>query len=136
MLTRADFVAFYPQFSAFSPEGVLEAFLLQANARFTDFLEDEQEAQRLYLAHKLTLYARTALPAGAVPSMALLASTGETQQTIAEKRVGEVSVKYATTGGSGEASRASSSFADLPETTYGLQLLSLIRLHARGRYVP
>jgi len=27
-------------------------------------------------------------------------------------------------------------FADLKETAFGLQLLSLIRMHARPRYVP
>ena len=137
-LTREAFLAFYPQFGAFSPSGVPDAFLAQANARFGDFGADQEEARRLYVAHKLTLYARTALPEGTEASMALLVSSGETRQTVAEKRVGEVSIKYATSSGSQTAAggTASTGFADLPQTAYGLQLLSLIRMHRQTAYVP
>ena len=136
MLTREDFLAFYPQFSAFEPTLVLDTYLTQANARFSSFGEDTAEARRLYVAHKLTLYAKSALPEGISSSMAAIASSGEKQQQIASKKVGEVAVTYAASSSSASASIGSTSQADLPETAYGLQLLSLIRLHAFGMYVP
>ena len=127
-MTLADFTAFYPQFTGFTPTIVLETYVAQANDRFSDFGEDTEEARRLYVAHKLTLYAQTALPAGSATSLADLASAGEKRQQVSSKKVGEVSVSYSTTLSSSSAS-ASSTLADLSETTYGLQLLSLIRLH-------
>ena len=130
-LTRAEFLAFYPQFAGVTPQIVMDAYLAQANARFSDFEEDADEARRLYVAHKLTLYAQTVLPEGQSSSMSALASSGEKQSRIASKKVGEVAVTYAASS----SSSASSAFADLPETTYGLQLLSLLRLHSFAKYV-
>ena len=130
-MTRSDFLTFYPQFVGFMPQIVMDAYLAQANARFSDFEEDADEARRLYVAHKLTLYAQTALPEGQAASMPALVTAGEKQSRIASKKVGEVAVTYAASSSS-----ASSAFADLPETTYGLQLLSLLRLHSFAKYVP
>ena len=48
------------------------------------------------------------------------------------KKVEEVSVTYATGASS---SSASSDLADLTETSFGLQLLSLLRLYSVTRYV-
>ena len=45
MLSRSDFLAFYPQFSSFTPGIVLDEFLTQANARFSDFDEDTAEVK-------------------------------------------------------------------------------------------
>ena len=132
-MTVADFLAFYPQFTGFQPEGMLTAFAELANARFDAFGADAEDARRLYTAHRLTLYARTALPEGAEPSLALLAAAGEKRE-IASKKVGEVAVTYATSSSS--AGGRSASWADLPQTDYGLQLLSLLRLHAGSVYVP
>ncbi len=56
-LTSEAFLAFYPQFSIFAEGVVLPEYLRQANARFSDFGPDTEEARRLYTAHKLTLYA-------------------------------------------------------------------------------
>ncbi len=84
------------------------------------------------MAHKLTLYAGTALPEGASPAKAQLAAAGQGQQRIASKKAGEVSVAYAT----GASPAVYTGFADLKETSFGLQLLSLVRLYARGAYVP
>ena len=131
-LTREAFLAFYPQFSAFTPELVLDEYLRLANARFEDFLDDADEARRLYTAHRLTLYAQTVPPEGMTPTMAVIASSGEKQQRVASKKVGEVAVSYAASS----SSSADTALADLTETTYGLQLLSLIRIHSFGRYVP
>ncbi len=131
-LTREDFLAFYPQFTAFMPSIVLDEYLRLANARFEDFPDDAEEARRLYTAHKLTLYAQTVPPEGMTPSMAILASSGEKQQRVASKKVGEVAVSFATSS----SSSVDAALADLTETTYGLQLLSLIRMHSFGRYVP
>ena len=135
-MTQSDFIAFYPQFAGFTPAVVLTEYIRQANARFGFFEEsDAEEARRLFTAHRLTLYARVALPDGTTPSKAAIASAGQAQQKLASKKVGEVSVTYAT-GTSSSSVSASSDLADLTETSFGLQLLSLLRLYGMIRYVP
>ena len=135
-MTQSEFTSFYPQFAGFTPAIVLSTYIAQANARFSSFTpEDAEEARRLYVAHRLTLYARVALPEGTTPSKAAIAAAGQAQQKIAGKKVGEVSVTYAT-GASSSSVSASSDLADLTETYFGLQLLSLLRLYAMSRYVP
>ena len=133
-MTQSEFTAFYPQFAGFTPAIVLSTYIAQANARFGMFSqEDAEEARRLYAAHRLTLYARMALPEGTPPSAASIATAGQAYQRIAGKKVGEVSVTYATGASS---SSASSDLADLTETSFGLQLLSLLRLYSMTRYIP
>ena len=135
-MTQVEFTAFYPQFAGFTPAIVLSTYIAQANARFGALQpEDAEEARRLYAAHRLTMYARVALPDGATPSKAAIAAAGQAQQKIASKKVGEVSVTYAT-GASSSSVSASSDLADLTETSFGLQLLSLLRLYSMTRYVP
>ena len=135
-MTVAEFTAFYPQFAGFTPAVVLSEYIRQANARFASFTEeDAEEARRLYTAHKLTLYAGHALPEGVTPTKAQIAAAGQAQQRIASKKVGEVSVTYAA-GASSSSVSASSDLADLTETSFGLQLLGLIRLYGRSVYVP
>ena len=69
-MTQSDFTSFYPQFAGFTPAVVLTEYIRQANARFSSFTEeDAEEARRLYAAHKLTLYARVALPDGPASSI-------------------------------------------------------------------
>ena len=134
-MTQSEFTAFYPQFAGFTPAVVLTTYIGQANARFSAFsAEDAEEARRLYTAHKLTLYARVALPDGVTPNKSAIAAAGQSQQKIASKKVGEVSVTYET--GASSFSSASSDLADLTETGFGLQLLSLLRLYSFTRYVP
>ena len=112
----------------------MTTYVAQANARFGTFQPDDaEEARRLYTAHRLTLYARMALPEGTPPSAASIATAGRAYQRIAGKKVGEVSVTYAAGASS---SSASSDLADLTETSFGLQLLSLLRLYSMTRYVP
>ena len=130
-MTREEFVAFYPQFASFEPEIVLNEYISLANGRFSDFGTDTEEARRLYTAHRLTLYAKTAVPEGSASSLSVLASAGSAQQKLSSKKVGEVSVSF-----SSETSSANTSMADLTETTFGLQLLTLIRLHSMPVYVP
>ena len=135
-MTQVEFTAFYPQFVGFTPAFVLSTYIAQANERFTAFSEsDAEEARRLYVAHKLTLYARMALPDGATPTKAQIAAAGQSQQRIASKKVGEVSVTYAT-GASSSSASVSTDLADLTETDFGLQLLGLIKLYGRSVYVP
>ena len=135
MMTEADFLAFYPQFSSFSQGVVLPEYLRQANARFSDFGEDTEEARRLYVAHKLTLYSASALPEGVMPAPAVIATAGRgAMQEVASKKVGEVSISYDTS--SSVAGSVSTGLNDLKETVYGLQLLSLIQLYGFGRYIP
>ncbi len=72
-MTQSDFTAFYPQFTGFTPAVVLTTYVAQANARFGAFApEDAEEARRLYTAHRLTLYARVALPENTTPSKAAI----------------------------------------------------------------
>ena len=66
--------------------------------------------------------------------MAQIAAAGEPRQRIASKKAGEVAVTYAS--GASSAVPVSTDLADLPETSYGLQLLSLIRLYRKSVYVP
>ena len=135
-MTQAEFTAFYPQFTGFTPAIVLSTYIAQANARFSSFTpEDAEEARRLFTAHRLTLYARVALPDGTTPSKAAIAAAGQAQQKISSKKVGEVSVTYAT-GASSSSASADTDLSDLTETSFGLQLLSLLRLYSMTRYVP
>ena len=135
-INQSEFIAFYPQFAGFTPAIVMTAYIAQANARFSSFIpEDAEEARRLYTAHRLTMYARVALPDGTTPSKAAIAAAGQAQQKIASKKAGEVSVTYAT-GASSASVSASSDLADLTETSFGLQLLSLLRLYSRSVYMP
>ena len=134
-MTEAEFTAFYPQFAGFTPAIVLSAYVAQANERFSSFAPlDAEEARRLYAAHRLTMYARVALPENAAPSREAIAAAGRAQQRIASKKVGEVSISYAS--GDSAASSVSTNLSDLTETAFGLQLLSLLRLYSRSVYVP
>lgn len=134
-MTETEFISYYPQFAGFTPAFVLSSCIAQANARFSAFTaEDAEEARRLYAAHKLTLYARTALPDEIVATKEQIAMAGQPPQRITGKKAGEVSVTYAA-GASSASSAASTALADLPETTFGLQLLSLIRLYSRSVYI-
>ena len=134
-MTPEEFTAFYPQFAGFTPGIVLAEYIRQANARFTAFTaEDAEEARRLYTAHKLTMYAGTALPDEVAYSRAAIAAAGRVQQKIASKKAGEVSVTYSS--GASSAMSVKTDLADLTETDFGLQLLSLSRLYSRPVYVP
>ena len=129
-----DFLAFYPQFSSFSRGVVLSEYLRQANARFGNFGADAEEARRLFVAHKLTLYAASTPPDGVTPTPAVIATAGRgAMQEIASKKVGDVSVSY---NNSSSAASVSTGLSDLKETVYGLQLLSLLRLYGFARYIP
>lgn len=134
-MTQNELIAFYPQFAGFTPTVVMDDAIAQANARFGSWNElDREHARRLYAAHLLTLYAFTALPTGVTPTMALIASTGRasSNQQIASKKVGDVQITYSNSG----SSSASSGLADLTETQYGIELLTLLRLYSRSQYVP
>ncbi len=140
-MTQSDFLAFYPQFAGFTPAVVLREYVAQANGRFSDYAEaDMEEARRLYVAHKLTLYSFTVPPpdgSGGAPGTADIASAGKAvavKQQVSSKKVGEVAVSYTT--GSYLSSGVASALADLTETAYGLQLLTLIRQYEKPRYVP
>ena len=164
-MSIAEFTAFYPQFAGFTPVVVLTEYIRQANKRFSAFsAEDAEEARRLYTAHKLTMYAGGEPPAtasggnlaggevtgneqspqwgaatidgaGARYSYAQLWAAGQAQQKIASKKVGEVAVTYSS-GTSSSSVSVKTDLADLSETSFGLQLLALLRLYSRSVYVP
>lgn len=76
-MTQSEFTAFYPQFTGFTPSVVLTTYIAQAIARFSSFSpEDAEEARRLYTPHRLTLYARVALPENTTLSKAAIAAAG------------------------------------------------------------
>ena len=134
MITAVSFLSFYPQFSSFADGVVLPEYLRQANARFGDFGEDADEARRLYAAHKLTLYSASMLPENVTPTSAVIAAAGRgALQEVSSRKVGEVSVTYSETSSD---SSVSTGLADLKKTTFGLQLLSLLRLYGFSRYIP
>ena len=136
-MTQSDFTAFYPQFSSFTPAVVLREYIAQANGRFSGFDEpDMEEARRLYVAHKLTLYAFTVPASGSVSvdAAALAAAGRASTREVSSKKVGEVSVSYSES--SALSGKATSDLADLTETAYGLQLLSLLRMYSYSQYIP
>ena len=133
-MTRADFVALFPQFADFRPALALDSYLSLANARFSDFDADAEMARALFVAHYLTLYARAIPASSADESQQAIAAVGDQTKQIASKKVGEVSVSYGTSSSS--ASVKATAFADLTETLFGRQLLTLIRLHSMPKYVP
>ena len=105
----------------------------EANLRFADFGEDAEAARRLYIAHRLTLYAKTmpaAMETGAV-SYSSLASAGDGSK-ITSKKVDGVAVTYS----DGSSASESSELMDFTETIYGMQLLALIRMYSYTRYIP
>ena len=76
-----------------------------------------------------------ALPDGVTPTKAQIAAAGQAQQKIASKKVGEVAVTYSSGTASSSVS-VQTDLADLTETDFGMQLLSLIKMYARPVYVP
>ena len=134
-LTAEAFLAFYPQFSSFAQGVVLPEYLRQANARFSDFGEDAEEARRLFVAHKLTLYSASCLAEGiTTPTKAQIASAGRgAMQEVASKKVGEVSISYSTS--TSTANGNYTGLNDLNQTVYGMQLLSLLTVYGFAKYI-
>ncbi len=134
-MTADAFLAFYPQFDHVFPEIVVSSYVEEANLRFEDFGADAEAARRLYIAHRLTLYAKTmpaAMGTGAV-SYSSLASAGDGNR-ITSKKVDGVAVTYDSELSS--YASAESEIAEYAETIFGMQLLSLIRIHSYTRYIP
>ena len=132
-MTVDAFLAFYPQFDRVFPEIVVSSYVEEANLRFRDFGEDAEAARRLYIAHRLTLYAKTmpaAMGTGAA-SYSALASAGDGSK-ITSKKVDGVAVTYSD---GKTASSSESEMTDFTETIYGMQLLSLIRMYSYPRYI-
>lgn len=134
-LTVGAFLAFYPQFSKINVN-VIEEYVNQANDRFDDWEEAIPEARRLYVAHKLTLYAQTYLDAQNMQAgpamMAKLAGSGVAAQALS-KSVGGVSVSKS----EGAAVNSVTGYAEWKQTAFGLQLISLAKIAtAGGRWVP
>lgn len=134
-MTSGEFLAFYPQFGAI-PSVVLDEYVAQSNLRFDEFLDSEEEARRLYIAHKLTLYAQTYSPeqsGTATPiGMSALKSAGVAAQALS-KSVGGVSVSKT----EGSALASITGYGEWKQTEFGLQLINLAKIAvAGGRYIP
>lgn len=130
-MTKLQFLDMYPWFATL-PDALLTDLVDRSNPRFADLEEDAEEARRLWIAHKLTLFARTALPtdASSFPSVREISAAADTFHETA-KHVGDVSVSLSDTSAS-----VASSSTDLPLTLYGRQLLSLLLLSGATRYIP
>jgi hypothetical protein len=74
------------------------------------------------------------LPENTTPSKAAIAAAVQSQQKIASKKEGEVSVTYSS-GASSSSMLTQTDLADLTETSFGLQLYSLLKLYSITRYV-
>ena len=134
-MTSETFLAFYPQFGAV-PQVVLDEYVEQSNLRFEEFLESTEEARRLYIAHKLTLYAQTYAPEQSgeptATGMSKLAGAGVSAQALS-KSVGGVSVSKS----EGSALASISGYGEWKQTEFGLQLINLCKVaSAGGKYVP
>jgi len=134
-MTSEVFLAFYPQFLGI-PNIVLDEYVKQANLRFEDFLESTEEARRLYIAHKLTLYAQTAIPSvletGVAPSLSQISNKGVSAQELS-KSVGGVSVSKT----EGSAVSSIVGYGELKQTEFGVELISLLKtMSFGGVYVP
>lgn len=132
-MTESSFLAFYPQFSCFAQGIVLPEFLRQANARFQDFGEDAEEARRLYMAHRLILYASAMPPENQEFTMeSIVQSAKAALQEIASEKIGDVSITYSGT----KTQSMETGFKDLETTVYGIQLLSLLKQYGFSKYFP
>ena len=76
-----------------------------------------------------------ALPDGVTPTKAQIVAASQARQKIASKKVGEVAVTYSS-GASSSSVSVKTDLVDLSETSFGLQLLALLRLYSRSVYVP
>ena len=132
-MTAQIFLAFYPQFAGV-PEIVRDEYVDQSNLRFKDCLDAAEEARRLWIAHKLTLWAQTVVPVaaeGETPSMRQLAYGGVAAQALS-KSVGGVSISKSEGSGIGSIS----GYGELKQTAFGVQLIQLLKIAtAGGRYV-
>lgn len=119
-MTLSDFLTYFPQFSAL-PSVVLSDAEADAAERFGDLPPDTAErARRLYMAHVLTLWARTALPEGAEP--ASLWNAGDGQMTASQSLNGNSVSRH-------EPAAYGNFPGGFPEwrlTAYGQRLITLI----------
>ena len=135
-MTKETFLIFYPQFTSM-PDVVLDEFITQSNLRFEQCLESKEEARRLYVAHKLTLYAQTYAPEamfGESPeaTMSRISGSGVSAQALS-KSVGGVSISKS----EGSSLSSIAGFGELKQTEFGLQLINLLKIATTGGiYVP
>ena len=85
------------------------------------------------MAYKLTLYAMTVPLTGSGSAESLTITGRAVTHLVSSKKVGEVSVSFS--NASSISGNASTDLADLTETAYGLQLLTLLRMYSCSVYV-
>ena len=134
-MTVESFLSFYPQFSII-PTPVIDEYVEQANRRFNDFEDEAEHARRLYIGHKLTLYAQTFAENNSLAPMAVtmakLAGSGVAAQALS-KSVGGVSISKS----EGSAVSSISGYGEWKLTAFGLQLIGLAKIAtAGGIWVP
>ena len=132
-MTEDAFLAWYPQFSSFTPAVVLRETISRANGLFSGMEpEDAEEARRLYTAHRLTLYVLAQPDENDTSPKAAASAAKDTSRHSTGQQLREDSVTY----GDSSAAMQSTGLADLTGTAYGIRLLTLLRLHSRSRYIP
>lgn len=132
-MTEAAFLSWYPQFSSFTPAVVLRETVSRANGLFSGMEpEDAEDARRLYTAHRLTLYALTRPEENSSTIRAAAEAGKSALQRVSSRKVGDVTVAYALSTAAAQAA----GLADLAETAYGIQLLTLLRMYSHSRYIP
>lgn len=132
-MTAEYFLQFYPQFTPI-PAFVLNEMIDDANLRFDDCLDAAEKARRLYVAHELTLWAMTYLPASDYSTLPItkLSGAGMAAQQLS-KSVGGVSVSKS----EGSALSSIGGYGEFKQTEFGLQLIQLLKIAtAGGKYIP
>lgn len=130
---KADFLAFYPQFTDKVPDVALDQYILAANACVLEsrWHESWPVGMANYIAHFATLYLQMAV-GGASSTASQVVSSAQVRGVQSSKSVGDVSVSYDFTYTAGNIQ----GWAGWKQTQYGLQFASMARLLGKaGVYV-
>lgn len=127
--TRADFIAFYPQFTGKVSDGILDQFVAMANAvvlqaRWHDMWNF---GMCLFIAHFVTLYLQT-LSGGVSATASQVIESAKAKGLQTSKSVGDLSVGY-------DYSAILTDINGWPmwrTTEYGLQFMQYARLLGKG----
>ena len=123
MITRAEFQALFPEFSASTYNDRIDALLPVLTP-----LDEAKAGVRLNLAYGLEL--ADLLAAGDIAIAVGTASTSASSSSTTEKKVGDVSIKRSLSSSAGTSSGGGGSQAG--QTTYGARYVSLLRSFGVG----
>lgn len=131
--TAAQFAADMPQFfgtegTSLVPETLLGSMIDAANASISPDRWGEywRQAVGLYVAHRASIYLKTALPAGS--SAAAVVAAAAPAPAVKSVTLGDTSVSYSDQ----VVTDAAAEWGSWATTTYGLQLIDLAKLVGMG----